>query len=234
MQHGFHIVEMQMDDQFEPLRGALAEMKITMNVCSEAEHAGDIERLNRTVKERACGVVTHLPYNKLPGRMVIELVHLYAFWLNVFPPGLKTIHPTMSPRAILTRIELDFNNHCKLEFRKSAHTYEEHNNTMVSRTCEAILLRPTGNTQGGYYFMSLRTGARINRDHWTTLPLPRTVKLAIEQLAENNPRGWIFATATDARLRWMTMRDTSLTKNQPTMRQMIFITQINCSHLRYE
>ena len=116
MQRSFCIVEMQMDGQFEPLRGALAEMKITMNVCSEAEHIGNIERLNRRVKERARGVVTHLPYKKLPRRMVIELMHLCAFWLNVFPPGLKTIHPTMSPRAILTGIEVDFNNHCKLEF----------------------------------------------------------------------------------------------------------------------
>ena len=93
MQRSFLIVEMQMDGQFEPLRGALAEMKITMNVCSEAEHIGDIKRLNRTVKERARGVATHLPYKKLPGRMVIELVHLCAFWLNMFPPGMKTIHP---------------------------------------------------------------------------------------------------------------------------------------------
>ena len=89
MTRGFRIVEMQMDGQFEPLQGALAEMKITLNACSEAEHVGDIKRLNRTVKERARGVVTHLPYKKLPGRMVIELVHLCAFWLNVFPPGLK-------------------------------------------------------------------------------------------------------------------------------------------------
>ena len=35
--------------------------------------------------------------------------------------------------------------------------------------------------------MSLRTGARINRNRLTTLPLPSTVKLAIEQLAKNNP-----------------------------------------------
>ena len=70
---------MQMDGQFEPLRGALAEMKITANVCLEAEHVGNIERLNRTVKERARGVVLHLPYKKLPGWMVIELVHLCAF-----------------------------------------------------------------------------------------------------------------------------------------------------------
>ena len=37
--------------------------------------------------------------------------------------------------------------------------------------------------------MSLRTGARINRNRWTALPLPSTVKLAIEQLAKNNPKG---------------------------------------------
>ena len=75
MQRSFLIVEMHIDGQFEPLWGALAEIKITMNVCSEAEHVGDIEHLNRTVKEHAWGVVTHLPYKKLPGRMVIELVH---------------------------------------------------------------------------------------------------------------------------------------------------------------
>ena len=89
-----------------------------MNVCSEVEHVGDIKHLNRTVKERARGVVTHLPYKKLPVRMVIELVHLCAFWINMFPPRLKTIHPTMSPRAILIGIEVDFNNHCKLKFGK--------------------------------------------------------------------------------------------------------------------
>ena len=57
MQQSSRIVEMQMYGQFEPLRGALAEMKITMNVCSEAEHIGDIKRMNRTVKECARRIV---------------------------------------------------------------------------------------------------------------------------------------------------------------------------------
>ena len=52
MQRGFRIVEMQMDDQFEPLRGSLAEIKNTMNVCSEAEHIGDIERLNHALSTK--------------------------------------------------------------------------------------------------------------------------------------------------------------------------------------
>ena len=95
----------------------------------------------------------------------------------------------MSPRTIITGLEVNFNNHYKLEFGEYVHTYEEHDNTMASRICAAISLRPTGNSQGGYYFMSLRTGAHLNRNHWTTLPLPSTVKLAIEQLAKNNPEG---------------------------------------------
>ena len=37
--------------------------------------------------------------------------------------------------------------------------------------------------------MRLCTGARINRNRWTALPLPSTVKLAIEQLTNNNPEG---------------------------------------------
>ena len=37
--------------------------------------------------------------------------------------------------------------------------------------------------------MSLRTVVCINQNHWTALPLPSTVKLAIEQLAKNNPEG---------------------------------------------
>ena len=37
--------------------------------------------------------------------------------------------------------------------------------------------------------MCQRTGARINRNHWTALPLPSTVKLAIGQLSKNNPEG---------------------------------------------
>ena len=36
--------------------------------------------------------------------------------------------------------------------------------------------------------MSLRTGVRINQNHWTAVPLPSTVKLAIEQLAKNNAK----------------------------------------------
>ena len=48
----------------------------------------------------------------------------------------------------------------------------------------AIALRPTGNQQGGYYFMSLHTGRVINRLHATKLPMPAEVITRVDQLAK--------------------------------------------------
>ena len=36
----------------------------------------------------------------------------------------------------------------------------------------AVCLGPTGNNQGGHWFMSLTSGARISHHHWTKLPMP--------------------------------------------------------------
>jgi hypothetical protein len=54
---------------------------------------------------------------------------------------------------------------------------------MATRTTGAIALRPTGNTQGGYYFYSLGTGRRLNRNRWTAIPMPAKVIDRIHTLA---------------------------------------------------
>jgi hypothetical protein len=46
---------------------------------------------------------------------------------------------------------------------------------MTTGTTGAIVLRPMGNTQGGYYFFSLTIGRRMNRNRWTELPIPADV-----------------------------------------------------------
>ena len=45
-------------------------------------------------------------------------------------------------------------------------------------------MRPTGNQQGGYFFMSLHTGRIINRLHATKLPMPAEVIIRVDQLAK--------------------------------------------------
>ena len=46
---------------------------------------------------------------------------------------------------------------------------------MGRRTVGAIATRPTGNVQGGYYFISLSTGCRITLREFTKLPMPAEV-----------------------------------------------------------
>ena len=66
-------------------------------------------------------------------------------------------------------------NTAKVEFGTYVQVHEKHNNSMESRTSGAIALRPSGNEQGGHYFLSLHTGKRVLRNHWTVLPMPNDV-----------------------------------------------------------
>ena len=60
---------------------------------------------------------------------------------------------------------------------------------MATQTTEAIAFRPTGNKQGGYYFLSLTTGRVLKRNHWTELPMPHDEVIdRVHALARRNGR----------------------------------------------
>jgi hypothetical protein len=99
---------------------------------------------------------------------------------------------TLSPRAIVTGLEIDFVKHCQLEFGTYVQTHEQSDNTMRTRTVGALAMRPTGNEQGGYYFFSLSTGRRLNRNRWTALPMPHEVIERVHFLARDTERGLLF------------------------------------------
>ena len=63
-------------------------------------------------------------------------------------------------------------------------THEEHNNSMSPRTVGALALRPTGNAQGSFYFMSLSTGRVLNWLHGTALPMPDDVIDRVHRMAQ--------------------------------------------------
>ena len=65
---------------------------------------------------------------------------------------------------------------------------------MAARTIGAIALRPTGNTQGGYFFFSLTTGRVLNRGRWTSLPMPNEVIDRVHRMArqEHGNNGLLF------------------------------------------
>ena len=179
---GFHVTIILADNQFESMRGELADLGATVNIVSRDEHVPEIERFNRTIKDRVRSAWNILPFEYKPPIMTIELVYNVVFWRNMF--ALKGgISATQSPSELILNRKLDFNAHCRVEFGDYVQTHEEHDNSMGPRTVGAIATRPTGNSQGGYYFIRLDTGRRINRRSWTALPMPDAVRDQVHRLA---------------------------------------------------
>ena len=58
---------------------------------------------------------------------------------------------------------------------------------MESQTLKALALRPTGNSQGGHYFLNLHTGCVIPRFIWTALLLTTHIHKLIRRLARKYP-----------------------------------------------
>ena len=180
---GFQVTTAQMDGAFAGLHDVCNQLQVTLNTTSRDEHVGDVERYIRTVKERMRGISNTIPFKRLTRNMVMELAKVMVYWLNSVPSN-TGISPTMSPRKIITGQLLDYHKHCRYEFGEYVQTHEEHDNSLLSRTVGAIALRPTGNQQGGYFFMSLHTGRIINRLHATKLPMPSEVIIRVDQLAK--------------------------------------------------
>ena len=178
---GFRVTIILADNQFESMRGDLADLHATLHITSRDEHVPEVERYNRTIKERVRGNYTMLPYQHLPPIFVIEMVYNAVFWRNMF--ALKGgVSKTQSPSELVLGRKVDYNAHCKVEFGEYVQTHEEHSNDMTQRTLGAIATRPS-NDAGSYYFVSLLTGKRINRRSWTSLPMPEEAVNQVHRLA---------------------------------------------------
>ncbi len=134
---GFKVDVLHMDGQFEPLRLRAAALGMHLNVVSNEEHVPEIERSIRVVKERVRSVHATLPFKRIPALFLIELIAGCLLWLNAFPMK-GGVSPTMSPRTIITGIELDYNKHCQLQCGEYVQTHESHDNTMIHQSVGAI------------------------------------------------------------------------------------------------
>jgi hypothetical protein len=191
VKRGFSLQIVEVDGQFEPLRGELAAMGVTLNKCSREEHVPVAERRIRTLKERCRSIFNTLPFTKLPGMLVVQMVSTCNFWLNIYPPK-DGVSPYINPRELITGVKIDYNKHIRAEFGEYAQVHEEHDNSMKTRTTGAIATKPTGNAQGGHWFYSLTTGRMLDRGHWTPLPMPTDVIERVTALAKTSPVGMNF------------------------------------------
>jgi hypothetical protein len=129
----------------------------------------------------------------MPGRLIVEMVFASVFWLNSFP-NQNGISRQYSPRTMVVGQQINYNKRSQLEFGTYVPTQEEHDNSMPSHTTGAIALRPIGNAQGGYLFMSLTSGQHLNRYNWTVLPMPQDLINRVNILARRqiSDRGLFF------------------------------------------
>ena len=148
---GFIVTQLRFDGKLLTLKNRLAGKSVSLNMTSEDKHARDIKCLIRMIKERVRCVHRTLPFQKLPGRLVVELCYASVFWLNCFHPNRHPING-MNPRTLVTGQEVDFARHHKFEFGQYVQTHKHTENSMRARTIGALALRPSRNAEGGYFF----------------------------------------------------------------------------------
>ena len=199
-----------MDGEFGHLRGEMASMGVMLNETSWNEHVGDIETFIRTVKEWMRAIYNTLPFHKVPARLVVEMAKACVFWLNSLPPH-SSFRIELSPRTIITGQKLDFKQHCHFQIGEYVQTQEEHDNSMSSQTVGALALHPTGNAQGGFYFMSLSTSQVLNQLRAMALPMPDHVVDQVHCMARQqkvNP-GLLFGNRSMSSLNDQDMEESS-------------------------
>ena len=103
----------------------------------------------------------------------------------MFPPK-GGISQHYSPRAIITRIPLDYNNNCKHPFGcyVQAHHEPEPTNTQAPRTLDCILLDSFDGPAGGFALLHLATNKKITRRTITEVPITKALITHVETLAK--------------------------------------------------
>ena len=135
----------------------------------------DVEWYIQTIKDQTRSAYQMLPFRCIPRIMLIHLVKNAVLWLNAFPAE-DGVSSQHSPWLMIPQ-------------------------TMMGAVC----LGPTGNNQGGHWFMSLTSGARRSRHCWTELPMPREAINDVTAIGRSQHIS--FPTPTDMGLRlritWM-------------------------------
>ena len=179
---GFNILRIEADREFACITNDL--LPTPLNVADADDHVHEVERSIRTVKERTRCTLQGLPFRRVPKLMIRAAVEGAHRSLNQFPAN-DGISDVLSPLTIMTGCPNINYNDLTIEIGPYAMVYEDNDpkNTTRTRATGAIALNPTGNAQGGYFFMSLVTGAKLSRQQWDEIPMPDGVIAAVEAMA---------------------------------------------------
>jgi hypothetical protein len=89
---------------------------------------------------------------------------------------------------------LDYKKHLSLQLGQYCQVHEEDNPCLsqIARTKGAISLGPSGNLQGGFKFMALKSGKKIVHRSWDVIPMPDLVIDRVKALGRDQPQHMTF------------------------------------------
>jgi hypothetical protein len=144
------------------------------------KQSGIIKRSRKRIR----AAYHRLPYKAIPRIMINYLAMIQANQLNLFPVK-GGVSKYYSPCMILNQTNLDYTKHCVVTF--GAYVQAKHESTKTSsnitRTFDAIYLRPAQNQQGGHELMDLNSGQLISRNIVHEIPVTDAVIKAVENMA---------------------------------------------------
>jgi hypothetical protein len=188
---GFVLRTILMDGEFEKVCSCLPNVEC--NTTAAKEHVSEAERMIRTVKERARGLIATLPLMDIPRRMKIEFIYFVILWLNAFPVK-NGISSMFLPRELLVQWKLDYKKHCRVLPGTYCKVHDEPSpsNTMTPCTHETIALGPMGNLQGSVKFYCLKTSRVLKRWSFTPIPMPDWIIKRVNMIRAQEKQGWDF------------------------------------------
>ena len=185
---GFRIVVISGDQEFAAISELVAGLPTLprLDWAAALQHCGLIERNIRFLKEKIRSLCHSLPFERVPGIMIVRMVLHIVKFVNGFPRkgGMKHYSPgeIMTGRRLhADDLRLKFGTYCQVAENV------EPRNSLAPRTRAAIALGNSGNLSGGQVFLALDTGHTITRHQWVVLPMPPAVIARVNILGRTEP-----------------------------------------------
>jgi hypothetical protein len=156
LMRGFRIVVVKGDQEFASIGDLVAGLPTMprLDWAAASQHCGLIERNIRFLKEKIRSLRHSVPFEQVPGIMVVRMVLHVVKFVNGFPR--KGGPKLYSPGEIMTDhrlhaddLRLGFGTYCQVA------EHVEPRNSLGPRTRAAISLGNSGNLSGGQVFLAL-------------------------------------------------------------------------------
>jgi hypothetical protein len=186
------------DQEFKSISDLIVSLPTApkLDWAAASQHCGLIERNISFLKEKIRPLRHSLPFERVPGIMVVHMVLYIIKFVNRFPQrgGMKhySLSEIMTDRCLHANdLQLGFRIYCQ------AAENVEPRNSLAPRMRAAISLGNSGNLSGGQLFLVLDRGQTIVRHQWVVLPVLPAVIDHVNVLGKNEPSILTFTNQHD-------------------------------------